>query len=64
MSYFITDVFPSHIYFSLNDMFREFFSHLQVNKYLQKKSHISNFEKLMSFTPFIKGMCKLVTTAC
>ena len=34
-------------------MFREFFSHYQVNKYLQKKSdiYIFRFEKIMSFTP-------------
>ena len=28
------------MFFSLNDLFRELFSHFQVNKYLHKKSDI------------------------
>ena len=52
------------MFFSLNDMFRELFSHFQVNKYLHKKADIYLGLKKNEFHTFIKGLCKSVTKAC
>ena len=53
------------IVFSLNDMFREVFSHFQVKKYLQKNLlYISKVEKIISYLHLYKRMCNEVTMAC